>query len=128
MTKPKLKVKPTFIDYFLESVSLSVLIAILFINVLIYSSLIDKIISHYNLYGMANSTANKWAIWIFSILGLISYAGFLILIRFPHLFNYPVKVTESNSELIYKRGVRVIRITKLLFLLLLFYFNLNAII
>ncbi|PLX18621.1 MAG: hypothetical protein C0597_06005, partial [Marinilabiliales bacterium] len=75
--------------------------------------------THFNLYGLADAYGSKANVWLFPFIAVIAYAGFTIVVRFPHKYNYPVQITEYNAEKSYKIGIRVIRVLKVLFLVLL---------
>jgi len=127
MTKPKLKIKPGFIDYLFEMISLIVLFSIVIITIINYSDLSETIPTHFNLFGIADSYGSKVNLWLFPFIAVIAYAGFTILVRFPHAYNYPVQITEYNAEKSYKIGIRVMRVLKVLFLVLLLYIILKKV-
>lgn len=53
-------------------------------------------------------------IWILPAIGFILYVGLTVLNMFPHVFNYPVKITEENAEKQYNIATQAIRVLKVL--------------
>ena len=51
------------------------------------------------------------------ILSLMFYVGLSVLQRFPHLYNYPVEVTDKNRLCLYRLGVGLVRHIKFLIVL-----------
>ena len=125
MLKPL--IKPGYIDYFLEAFSTTILVSLIFINTLWYGNLSEFISEESFLYSLVSSSADNISIWLIPILGIGFFIGFSFLTRIPQKFNYPVRVNPQNAEQIYRKGILVIRIVKLLFLLMLFYINLRII-
>ncbi|HAF31251.1 MAG TPA: hypothetical protein DCG75_19610 [Bacteroidales bacterium] len=125
--RPQLKIYPDWLDYLIEICSILTLIAIFTFVIINYSSLQNSISTHYNLTGSTDSYGNKSLIWLYPILAIIFYIGFSILIKFPHKYNYPVSITEQNVRKVYKLGIIVIRLVKLIVIVLLLYFSLKTI-
>jgi hypothetical protein len=69
-----------------------------FLVVVYWSQLPDSIPIHYNAAGKPDSWSGKWSLLILPIIGLVLYIGLSILTRFPHLYNFPWKITEENKE------------------------------
>jgi uncharacterized membrane protein len=79
---------------------LSVALIVLHIGLLVsrYSSLPDIIPIHFNLEGQPDGWGGKWATVVILIISIVLYASMTLISRYPHLFNYPVKVTAENAE------------------------------
>ncbi len=54
-------------------------------------------------------------IWLMPVIGLMMYIAMGILNRYPHIFNYPQKITAENTERQYRRARKLIRILKTTF-------------
>ncbi len=78
--------------------TLSVLVYIL----LNYSNISDTIPIHFNIGGKANSNGSK--VVIFVLLGIMTFFSFMmgLLNKYPHLFNYPIEITDKNREYCYQ--------------------------
>lgn len=116
--RPVLKVPLTTIDFTLEAIAILGIISLCSLAVVSYSSLPDIIPTHFNLKGQADDWGNKASIFILPGIGLLLFTGITIISKFPHIFNYPVKVTEENAFHLYTKSVRVMRILKALIVIL----------
>jgi uncharacterized membrane protein len=125
--RPNLKIKRDWLDYLLEICSILILFSIVIVVMVNYSTLQNIIPTHYNLTGAADSYGSKNTMWIYPLVAILFYVGLSIVIKYPHKFNYPITITNLNVKRVYKLGIMVIRLIKLLFLVLLFYVSLKTI-
>ena len=51
-------------------------------------------------------------LWVLPIVGLVMYVSLTVLERFPHIYNYPVAVTNENARELYTLGRRWLSVTK----------------
>ena len=106
-TRPKEKVKLSGLEtvlFWLPAVIVLVSGVVLAIK---YQGLPQVIPSHFDATGQADDWSDK-SILIWLYLGSVFLiAGLAVLARFPHLFNYPVPVTEENAPRLYKLGVNL---------------------
>lgn len=109
MSLPKLKVRKEFIDSFLELCALCSLILLIVYPLMKWSQLPDKIPIHFGLSGKPDNYADKIYILLLPLLGSILFIGFHIINKFPHTFNYPVKITEENAPRQYLLATRLMR-------------------
>jgi len=107
---PKLKVRLSGIDYLLEISTLLVVIAGCFGFVIYWQMAPQTVFIHYELNGLANRLGSK--LWQFPLITCLTttYAGMLILHKYPHIFKFPIKITEENACHVYKVAIRMIRI------------------
>jgi len=116
--RPKIKLSFTPIDKAFEITGWLMLFSIWILVIANYSEMPDVIPNHYDITGKADGYGGKS-----SVLGLVSiatalFAGLTILNKFPHIFNYPGKVTEVNALVQYKNSTRFIRYLKLVIVIL----------
>jgi hypothetical protein len=52
-------------------------------------------------------------LWLLPVIATVCYVGITMLNKYPHIFNYPTEVTESNAPKLYVMTVRMLRIIKL---------------
>ncbi len=128
MERPKIKIKPGTIDYILEIIGLTGVICLMFAPLYYFNDLPDKIPTHFNALGRVDSYGNKSFVWLLPSIGLILYIGLTILNKYPHIFNYPTRITNENVERLYKIGSRTIRFVKVAVLLLFVFLNSKIII
>lgn len=116
--RPVLKLKLTSTDYTLEAIAILGIISLCVLAVVSYSSLPDRIPTHFNIKGQADDWGSKASIFLLPGISILLFTGITILNKFPHIFNYPVKVTGENALRLYKKSVRVMRILKALVVML----------
>lgn len=119
MQSRRIKVKKTKTDYLMEVVSILSLVLAFGVIAYQWSELPHSLGIHYNAAGQADTFGPKWMLFLMPITGLITWIGMTYLNRFPHKFNYTIKVTESNAQRLYKIGIRTITTLKMLVSLLL---------
>ena len=73
-----------------------------------YNQLPDIIPSHFGFNGKPDDTGPKVLLWIMPAIGLFVFILSRVLIRYPHAFHYPVKITEENSTIQYKLAQELI--------------------
>ncbi|GGE67987.1 DUF1648 domain-containing protein [Priestia taiwanensis] len=72
--------------------------------VYMYPLLPETIPVHFNASGEADGFGSKGNLFILPCITAAIFVGTMIISRFPHMFNHPVKVTEENKERLYKNG------------------------
>lgn len=82
-----------------------------------YPSLPETIPTHFNAKGDADGFGRKATILMLPAVATVLFAGMTILNRYPHVFNYPVKITEANALQQYSIATGMIRWLKLVIML-----------
>jgi uncharacterized membrane protein len=111
--RPRIPIKKAATDRGIDAVSMLLLLLIWIYVVVSYISLPEQIPVHYNLEGVADRYGNKITVFILPAIISAVWAGLGILNRYPHIFNYPVKITEANAGQQYRAATRLIRVMKL---------------
>ncbi len=88
------------------------------IVVAVYFTLPDIIPSHFNIKGEITATSPKITIFILYIIFALIAIALKKLKKYPEVFNYPVKINESNREI--QKTLSISLITVLNFILLFF--------
>ena len=79
-----------------------------------YYALLPEVIPvHFDASGTADRMGSKASIWGLSIVATVLFVGLSILNRYPHHFNYLVKITEENAVDQYTKATSLIRNRKL---------------
>jgi uncharacterized membrane protein len=117
--RPLIATRQTRITTVLDLIGLIGLIVSLVMTVSAWSSLPDLIPVHFGLNGQPDSWGNKLIVWIFPVVNLVVYSSFLFLRRYPHTFNYPVKITSQNAENQYQIAIDLLNWLKTEFVWLL---------
>lgn len=121
--RPKLVIKLTPFDIFLEILAL---VGILFsLSICIYygHSLPERIPTHFALDGSPDGYGSKNTIWFLVILIGIMYSFFSIISRFPESFNYLTEITQENAYNSYQKALRLLRLVKVWAVAVLAYIN-----
>jgi len=110
--RPKLRPKHTRLDYALEAVAMVGIIIIWLLPAIMWRDLPEIIPTHIGINGQADDWGSRRTIFLLPAITTVLLAGLGILNRYPHIFNYPVKVTDANAERLYQKATLVIRILK----------------
>ena len=108
--RPRLKIKLKSIDIAFEWIGIIGLLLLIGLPVYFYSKLPEIIPSHFAINGEPDKFSEKEVIWILPTIGIVLYLGLLWLNKFPHIFNYPQKVTSENAKRLYTISTRMIRV------------------
>ncbi len=112
MSRPKIKIETDTSDRITEVLSIISLVILVIVVAFYYSGLPDSVPVHYDLKGVPDRYGNKSTLLILPAVGIILYLGLTIITRFPHAFNYPVKITTDNARKQYTIAIRMLRIVK----------------
>lgn len=99
--RPLVPIRQTRISTGLDAIALLGLVVSIAIAVYSWSSLPETIPIHFGINGRPDGWGNKLVFWIFPWLNLAIVVGFTFLRRYPHTFNYPVRITPENAEIQY---------------------------
>ncbi|MEG3904851.1 MULTISPECIES: DUF1648 domain-containing protein [unclassified Microcoleus] len=77
--------------------AIALLLAVLLI-VKFWAVLPDRIPIHFGLGGLADAWGDKVTIWIVPAVAAIIFAVLTAISRYPHTFNYPVRITSENAH------------------------------
>jgi uncharacterized membrane protein len=82
-------------------------------TLLIYNRLPEQIPSHFNARGVADDYSSKGFLFLLPVIATAMVVLLTILNRYPHKFNYIVKITEQNAPYQYKNAMLMINVLKL---------------
>jgi uncharacterized membrane protein len=102
--RPRIKPSRPAVDYVLEVVAALLLVGMLALTLLSFGQLPEQIPTHYNAAGAADAFGARWTLLILPVVGAVLWGLLTLVNRFPHLWNYPVKITEHNAASQYRRG------------------------
>ncbi|MEO0312620.1 MAG: hypothetical protein RIQ89_2277 [Bacteroidota bacterium] len=112
--RPKIKLEWSKVDYFIEWLGWLMLMGLWLLVLINHPSLPEIIPTHFNFSGHIDGYGSKQLIFNMPVLATVLFVGMTWLNKFPHLFNYPVKITTENAHSQYKIGTRLIRWLKLM--------------
>jgi hypothetical protein len=106
--QPKISIKPIFFDRVIDLITLLGVMGLVALPLYYFSDLSETLPSNTKIKGDTNFFSFKNTLWTIPIVNLIFFIGFTILKKHPYLFNYPVKVTETNAVAIYSISVTML--------------------
>lgn len=112
--RPRIKIELTTADKIAEAAGWSILLVSWIWVAIHYAQLPETIPTHFNAAGKVDGYGDKSMIWGLLAVSTVLFAGMTILNRFPHIFNYLVKITEENALWQYTHATRMIRYLKLI--------------
>ncbi|MGZ6376745.1 MAG: DUF1648 domain-containing protein [Ktedonobacterales bacterium] len=107
--RPVLRLPSTPLERFLLFVALVGVVCCVVPLTLTWSELPQIVPSHFDASGRPNAYGSKSWLLLLPALSVIFTAAFTILARYPHLFNYPVRVTPENAPRLYRSGRLLLR-------------------
>jgi len=127
MSQPKIKFELNSTDKMLDILVLLGLIVLFAVPFYYYGNLPNEIPTHFNAAGKPDAYGNKTEIWLMPIIGLLLAMGMYYLNRLPHLFNYPVTITEENAAIQYSKATKLMRVINLIIVISFAYINYSTI-
>ena len=101
------------IEIFLELMSLVGMVLIFIVAIRTWINGPDIIPIHFNSAGAVDGYGSKGSVFIMPIILIVLYLMLTVLTKYPEVYNYAVKITESNREKQYKMATMLMRILKL---------------
>lgn len=112
--RPKIKIELQKKDYLLEVVSIIVVVLCWVFAIKAYQSASSLVPVHFDASGNIDNYGKKSSLLISPIICTVLYLGLTLLSRFPHIFNYPVEITEQNANRQYIIAQKLLRALKLI--------------
>jgi len=109
MTRPRINIKLEPIDRIIELIGIVGLLILIGLPIIYFNELPDTMPIHFGLNGQADAWSDKGTVWMLPIIGIVMYLGMFLLNKFPHIFNYPQKITKDNAEKLYRTATRMVR-------------------
>lgn len=106
--QPKLQPEPKFFDKFSNS-----LLLVLLLGLWVYSIIIYQNIQKAKVPLPEEPSMNKYLVLLMPVIATFICGLLYRLSCFPHLFNYPVRVTPQNAVRLYNLATRMLRIVNL---------------
>ncbi len=115
--RPKIKIERTPTDIILEIMGWVALAGLWIFILMNYSNLPETIPTHFNGAGKVDNYGSKATLFMLPIIATLAYIGLTVLNNYPHVFNYPTKLTAENALRQYTGATRMIRYLKLVIVL-----------
>lgn len=110
--RPRIKIELKPFDKLFEVLAWIAFLLIWILTILNYFSLPDTIPIHFNASGHADGYGNKSTFFILPVIGTLIFILLSVLNKYPHIFNYPVNITEENAYRQYSNATRLVRYIK----------------
>lgn len=114
-------------DYLLEIIAFIGILAMVGVSLYCYTALPEQIPIHFGPSGMPDKWGTKSHLWLLPVLGTVIYGFMSFINRYPHQFNYMVKITPENAERQYTMATRMLRFVKAFIALLFAYLTIRTI-
>ncbi|MEO5980552.1 MAG: DUF1648 domain-containing protein [Chryseolinea sp.] len=108
-------------DWFLESLSITGLLAIVGLISYSYDALPTNIPTHFDASGRPDALNGKGSLLIIAIVAIFVYTIMTIAPYFPHGMNYPFQITPENAERQHRNMITMTRVVKPLIVLVSLY-------
>ncbi len=114
MKRPIISIEPDKWDIWMETTAWTFLILLWIYPLQLYTSLPEQIPTHFNLNGNADDYGHKQSILLLPIIATILNIGMSVLSYYPHLYNYPTRITPENVANQYRFAIRIIRLSRII--------------
>jgi uncharacterized membrane protein len=116
--RPRIKLKMSSIDWTAEIIAFAFLVILISLPLVYLNELPETIPVHFNGAGVPDGYGSRSSLWLLPLIGMSIYLMMTILSAFPHIYNYPVKITPENAIVQYRLASRLMRILKTLILVI----------
>ena len=107
--RPRIKIEPDKTDKAIRVITLIVAATIVAFSFWLYSISPEMVPGHFDINGHITRYDHKVTLFIMPAIALLVVGGLCLLLRYPHIFNYPQKITQQNAASMYRKGVKLLR-------------------
>ena len=111
--RPKINLEKSDLDRYIEYITIGLIAFCIGYTLFHYGKLPERIPMHFSYSGKVNSYGAKDSIWALNFIAAITVFGIFYLNKFPHVFNYPKKITPENARKYYTDATRMMRFINL---------------
>ncbi|MGY6561188.1 MAG: DUF1648 domain-containing protein [Luteibaculaceae bacterium] len=116
--RPRITLNLSIADKVAEGFGWILLCTIWILTVLNYQALPEIIPIHYNAAGVPDGFGKKATILMLPLVATGLFLGLTVLNKYPHVFNYPIEITQENALKQYTSATRLLRYLKIILLLI----------
>lgn len=116
--RPVIDLPITTIELILELIGILTIFTTFVLLSKYWHVLPDIIPTHFGVSGKPDGWGAKKSLLTLPVLGTFMYIGMWVLSKYPHIYNYPVKITEKNAADQYLIGREMINYIRTLVVLL----------
>jgi len=125
MGRPKIKISSSNLVRIFDILSIASISFIIILSINSYIKAPDIVPTHFDINGNPNNWGNKITLFIIPGISVLLYIILTIASHYPHIFNYPVKITEGNAERQYLLAIELLSLLKLSVLILFIFISLK---
>ncbi|MGE7601937.1 DUF1648 domain-containing protein [Peribacillus sp. NPDC097675] len=119
--QPVLHLPKTGLEKVMDIVSLLLIIINFIYLISVWNTLPEQVPIHFNGKGEVDGWGGRVVIWLLPTISLFLWFGLTLMERVPHLFNYPIEITEKNAVFQYKNARMMSLFLKVEIILVLLY-------
>ena len=107
--RPRIKIEPDKTDKTIRLITLIVVATIIAFSIWLFSNSPEMVPGHFDMKGRITRYDHKITLFIMPAIALLVVGGLSLLLRYPHIFNYPQNITAQNAASMYRKGVKLLR-------------------
>ena len=107
--RPRIKIEPDRTDKIIRVITLVTVAVIIVFSIWLFYNSPEMVPGHFDMQGDITRYDHKVTLFIMPAIALLVVSGLSILLRYPHIFNYPQSITAQNAAAMYKKGVKLLR-------------------
>lgn len=111
--RPVVEIAASPWDQVLEVLSAIPLLVLIFMVIQTWKILPESLPTHFGPSGTPDAWGSKESILLLPGLSLVLYLLLTVLSRYPHIYNYPCRITEENAPVQYRMARIFMRVLKL---------------
>ncbi|MCA0173893.1 DUF1648 domain-containing protein [Bacillus sp. RAR_GA_16] len=110
--RPRIDIEKSWLQKVFDLVGFTFLLLGFVYILLEWSNVPSRVPIHFNVRGESDLWGPKSSLIILPLTGVILWFALGLLERYPHVYNYVVKITKGNAEIQYRSAVVLIRFLK----------------
>ena len=110
--RPVLHLKPTPLDTAITGLTWLCLLVTCIYVAYMYAVVPEVVPSHFGVSGAPDDYSHKRLLIILLGLDAVMIGGLQLLLKYPHIYNYPSEITRENAETKYRSAIRLLRIVQ----------------
>jgi uncharacterized membrane protein len=122
-SRPIISIQLSIFEKFINVLSVLLILNMFLTIIFQWNVLPFTVPIHFNAAGNVDGWGSKGSLCILPMIGLILFVVISVLERFPHIYNYPVMITEKNAPKLYLEARRMLIILNFEMLLLFSYIS-----
>ncbi|GMK37859.1 hypothetical protein PCCS19_09130 [Paenibacillus sp. CCS19] len=106
--RPVIRLARSPLEVLLEVLNIIIIVGMVVYFLIRWWDLPSDIPIHFDGSGEADGWGNRATLLLFPIMAIVPYSIITAISRFPHTFNYPIRITEQNAPELYRLTVQML--------------------